>query len=159
MMVLMKVFRTIGKAQISLVRTDHNSQAGSGKVGALRLYCPDNNCGSVTVRNVQYLQSDGDAFDIRGEASWQAGGLTKVASQLDKQVQLFPNPARELLWVGLPAAGVARLFGANGQQVWADELQRGRNEISVNGFEPGVYFLKIQMPEGIVTKKVILFDK
>ena len=158
MMVLMKVLPAIGKVQVSLVRTDHHPHAGSGRVGALRLHCPDNNCGTVTVRNVQYLQADGDAFDVGGEVSWQAEGLSKVASRLESQVQLFPNPARELLWVGLPAAGAARLFGANGQQVWADELQQGQNEISVNGFAPGVYFLKIQMPEGIVTKKVIFFD-
>ena len=159
MSVLTKVFPEIGKAVVSLVRTDHNPQAGFGRVGALRLNCAANNCGAIAVRNIQYLQADGDAFDARGEILWQAGALSPVASQLESQVSLFPNPAQDFLWVNLPVAATAQLFGINGQLVWAGELQQGRNEMAVSRFVPGVYFLKIQMPDGIVTKKVAFFDK
>ncbi|MCB0594060.1 MAG: choice-of-anchor L domain-containing protein [Lewinellaceae bacterium] len=160
LMVLSKMFPENGIGYVSLVRTDHNPQPGAGRVGALRLLCPDNNCGAVTVRNIQFLQSDGDAFDASGELLWQADALSAAANRLDNQVELFPNPARELLWVSLPASGTAQLFGANGQLAWAGALQQGRNEIAVKGLSAGVYVLKIQMTEGIVTKKlVVMSDK
>lgn len=158
MMELTKVFPSIGKVQVSLVRTDHLPQPGSGRVGTLRLLCPGGDCGECTVRNIQFLQSDGHAFDVEGEFTWQAESLSSVNSRLERQVQLFPNPVREILQVGLPGAGSASLVGVNGQQAWEGALKQGWNEVFVKDLRPGVYILRIQLQKGTVAKKVIVLS-
>ncbi|MCB0580628.1 MAG: choice-of-anchor L domain-containing protein [Phaeodactylibacter sp.] len=158
MMVLTKVLPGAGIAHVSMARTDQRPQPGGGQVGTLRLLCPGNDCGAVTVRNVQYLQAGGDAYSLRGEAAWQAGTLSAVSGGVDNLVELFPNPARESFRVVVPAAGLARLFGTNGQLAWSGNLQQGHSEISVKGLQPGVYIFKIQLPEGLATKKVVVIS-
>lgn len=156
MMVLTKVIPEAGRAYISLVRTDHQSQTGFGRVGTIRLYCLDGNCGAIQAHNIRYLQADGSAFDVEGTLHWQSGSLNPVNSALENQVEVYPNPARELLWIGIPSSGVARLFGTNGQLAWMGYLQQGQNEAPLNGLTSGVYILKVQLPEGVATKKVVV---
>lgn len=156
MMAMEKVFPEQGKAIVSLVRTDHNPQAGFGRVGSIRLSCPGNHCGAVEVRNIQLLQSGGEAFDISEELLWETEGLVSAGTRLEQQVELFPNPARESVWIGLPAAGTAFLFGVDGQLAWNGQLKQGRNEVSVKDFAAGVYVVKIQLPEGVATKKIVV---
>ncbi|MCO6476479.1 MAG: T9SS type A sorting domain-containing protein [Phaeodactylibacter sp.] len=150
MMALVKTFPEMGYAQVSMVRTDRNPRPGSGTLGIFRLQCPAGDCGQVAVRNIQYLEVTGDAYEI------QESTLSPVGSTLQSQVHLYPNPVQERLRVALPSSGDARLFGASGQLMWSGRLQPQENEISVKGFAPGVYVLKILLPEGLVTEKVIV---
>jgi hypothetical protein len=89
--------------------------------------------------------------------------LASVAGQLANEVQLFPNPAREQLWLTLPAAEqrvAVTLHNALGQQLGQQVLPGGRTEaaqaLSFGRLAAGVYTLRIQLSAGTVTKRIVI---
>jgi hypothetical protein len=68
------------------------------------------------------------------------------------EAKLFPNPAKQILFIGGLPNGVygAQILNSLGQLVWEGSLERLGNESAVNVdfLESGVYFLKITSTNG-----------
>ncbi|MCC3159316.1 T9SS type A sorting domain-containing protein [Hymenobacter sp. 15J16-1T3B] len=85
------------------------------------------------------------------------------AAALAAQVSVYPNPARQQLFLSLPAdqhpADVV-LLNALGQEVLRRTLPAGRGAaaqtLQVGQFAPGVYTLRVALPQGSVTKRVVI---
>ncbi len=158
LMALQKWDMSAGIGYVSLVRTDQTPVDGFGELGRFRFYCAaGQDCGGFSIRQVQLLQGDGDIFEIAREASLEPS-LTSTAEQgLAGRISLFPNPARDWLRIGLPAAAPVSLFAADGSIAWSGRLQQGWNEVAINTLPAGVYVLKVQLPEGVVAQRVVVY--
>ncbi|UOQ99937.1 T9SS type A sorting domain-containing protein [Hymenobacter sp. 5317J-9] len=89
--------------------------------------------------------------------------LATAPGQLSAQVVVFPNPAHQQLWLAVPGSSQAvsvRLVNALGQLVLRQELPvahgAGAQALAVGHAAPGVYTLHVALPEGVVTKRVVI---
>ncbi|GAB2952077.1 hypothetical protein GCM10027048_16400 [Hymenobacter coalescens] len=92
-----------------------------------------------------------------------ARALATNTAQLSAQVAVFPNPAREQLWLSVPAdqkAAEVMLLNALGQQVLHRVLPANRSSaaqvLPLGHLAHGVYTLRVALAEGVVTKRVVL---
>jgi hypothetical protein len=74
-------------------------------------------------------------------------------------VQLYPNPARNLVMIGLPdtinlSQAVMKVFDMYGRLVSTIARPSYSNSIPLNGFAPGIYLVEI-----FVNKKQVLTRK
>ncbi len=76
----------------------------------------------------------------------------------DRQVRIFPNPARESFTIELDQLQGRRyeLLSATGQLLKLDALMVDRQTIPVNNLPPGLYFLRIHTEKGVTSRRVIV---
>lgn len=76
----------------------------------------------------------------------------------DRQVRLFPNPARESFVIELDQLQGRHyeLLSATGQLLKLDALNGDRQTIPVNSLPPGLYFLRIHTEKGLTSRRVIV---
>ncbi|MCO6490340.1 MAG: T9SS type A sorting domain-containing protein [Phaeodactylibacter sp.] len=78
---------------------------------------------------------------------------------------LYPNPTAGpvvLAWTGVPAGREAhiRLFDAAGRVAWQQRRRVERQaELSLGGLPGGLYFLQVQMGQGVWVEKVVLQEE
>jgi len=79
----------------------------------------------------------------------------------DNAVRLYPNPMAEYCTLEINVASQAEhileLYHASGQMVASTQafLSQGRHTYRVNGLKSGLYTIRIKLPEGIHTAKII----
>ena len=75
---------------------------------------------------------------------------------LSRQVQVYPNPATEKLFLKGPAVQQIELlvlYNAYGQAV--RQVFGPVQEASLEGLAPGLYVVQVKVPEGWVVKRVV----
>ncbi|HKK75546.1 MAG TPA: choice-of-anchor V domain-containing protein [Saprospiraceae bacterium] len=105
---------------------------------------------------------DSDVLDVPLTVTESvASGLTAVR-QLNLDWQIFPNPAREQVWIQVngpqPAAGLQiRLLDARGLilQEQALDLFTNGQSISLGKITSGLYYLQLFNSEGVTTKRFL----
>ena len=80
------------------------------------------------------------------------GESTTVVSNVEKNEELvtvYPNPAYEVLHIdGIATTGDYRIVNMVGAEVQKGSLAKGVNDLSIQGFVPGVYLVTINTAEG-----------
>jgi beta-glucanase (GH16 family) len=72
-----------------------------------------------------------------------------------EDVKVYPNPASETLFIQSPDQILSlQLYDIQGREVYSSS--EDTDFITVNAFNKGVYFLKIEGKDGFMTKKVII---
>lgn len=66
---------------------------------------------------------------------------TPVETELDYVI--YPNPSKDLITISCLQNSTLEMYGAQGQLILNKELVVGLNEIDVNNFAVGIYFLKL----------------
>jgi hypothetical protein len=83
-------------------------------------------------------------------------------AQLNAAVSLYPNPAHGTVSVGLPArqqAVTVSVLNALGQQVITQQVPAARSTavaLPLSGLAKGVYSVRVALPEGTVTKRLVI---
>ena len=77
---------------------------------------------------------------------------------LNQKVNVFPNPAKDNLWVSIGDLHGQRVevFNALGQRVEEHEIQSSQFQLDMGGLSEGVYFLHIYTDEGVAKKRVVV---
>jgi sarcosine oxidase gamma subunit len=71
------------------------------------------------------------------------------------QLNLFPNPARQMLnVVSDQEIREIRMFDMLGKVVYAADVKNERYVMNVNGFKNGIYFMQVLTPVGVTTQRV-----
>jgi hypothetical protein len=70
-------------------------------------------------------------------------------------VELYPNPAKEIVNINLESNASFQLIGLNGQVLQKGKLIRGDNKINISQLLSGLYFLNIKTEQEIISKKII----
>jgi hypothetical protein len=78
---------------------------------------------------------------------------TGFRSVLPEEVSIYPNPATDKLYLkGIASNDKVMVYNSLGELIYQGI---GTNEISVDAYTAGIYFLQVQTTQGIITKKVI----
>ena len=101
--------------------------------------------------------------DNKDPYNWQPGSATyeencATASTEDFALSgalIYPNPAKDNFYIDLQLEAYYTLNNVFGQEVKKGFLIPGNNELETNTLSTGLYLLKIESPEGSVTKKLI----
>ena len=85
---------------------------------------------------------------------------TSIADQnMCSLFKVFPNPVKNNLYIDIPDGkdnAKVSITNMSGQLIKIWELYTGHgNMVSLNGFEPGIYFVRLQQGELVQTKKII----
>lgn len=105
--------------------------------------------------------------NFRGGLTWYSTDLpsgvmvaTEAPNLPSSAVKISPNPAHDRLRVEtnleLNGRVTLQVLTVTGQLVYQHRLQAQDEVIDLNGLNSGVYFLKIDAEEGIVTKKLVI---
>lgn len=84
-----------------------------------------------------------------------------AASQLSAQVSVYPNPARETVYVRLPGGqqpATVSILNTLGQRVRRQQVPAGAPAaaLSLTGLAKGVYSVRVALPAGTVTKRLVV---
>ncbi len=67
------------------------------------------------------------------------------------EVKVYPNPARNMLYIKNSVQGTAVIYSATGQRIGEYQLNQQLNSINVSSFESGLYLMKIVGNNNVVT--------
>lgn len=78
-----------------------------------------------------------------------------VSSADDISVLIYPNPARDRIYIDndIPLSHIS-IFDLTGNEI---AIRKKENPINVSELARGIYFLKIEMQEGVFYRKVLLY--
>ncbi|MBA4241538.1 MAG: hypothetical protein C0448_12490, partial [Sphingobacteriaceae bacterium] len=79
------------------------------------------------------------------------------AGQFDEELNVYPNPFKDLVTIKYSSSIAVRLTLVNalGGVVFETEMKDGKAEINIINQASGIYFIKIYSQEGMITKKII----
>jgi hypothetical protein len=74
-------------------------------------------------------------------------------------VKIYPNPVKEVLFVGLQGTSVSvvELLQPDGRCVVKTEIHSGSSIIPVSGLSSGLYLVKISGPDGVFVGRIIKY--
>ncbi len=109
--------------------------------------------GTVTIVATT-VDGSGLSKEVTLEITNQLVGIEKEFADLG--INIYPNPAKDRLFID-QAFSEARIeiINVQGSLLAQVQLQSGKNELSVEELKPGIYFLRIETPEGAAMKKFI----
>jgi hypothetical protein len=82
------------------------------------------------------------------------GLATGIVEINDKTISVFPNPANDILYInGLTQNTKVSIYDLFGKMVFNKQINN--NQIELNGFQSGVYSIKMENSKGIVTRKFV----
>ncbi len=127
---------------------------------------PGSNDGSTTFSLKDWKTTSGGSWESwwveQGQLKTQAAAgapacVTATQEGHGLRFQVFPNPSSANFCVNLPEnlrGAKATLLDAQGQLLQNIELVSGRNQLDLQAFRAGVYFLKVKMADEIQVLKL-----
>jgi hypothetical protein len=163
------------QAEGALVRTDHAGVNGSHKIGDIGFilkdsatynYSSSGDLLSVSMNELILIDTTGASLPINQDMGVaivlkkRSGPVgIKPGKSLEKEIRVYPNPAKDILTVetGMVKVSEIVLYNAVGQRVFAIlKPQNGRIQIPVTGFTSGMYFISASTEEGKLVRKIII---
>ncbi|HRH03944.1 MAG TPA: T9SS type A sorting domain-containing protein [Bacteroidia bacterium] len=87
-------------------------------------------------------------------------GINKL--ETDTKFLVYPNPAKDKINLKFdetyPAKSLS-ICDALGAVVYTETIKSGQTEILLNNLDAGIYFLKIEMPDAILSKKLVIVNE
>ncbi len=81
---------------------------------------------------------------------------TDVAEREAVAINVFPNPADQSLKIEAEGMTQVSVYNMLGQQVYASACESNVLSVNVSGWSEGVYLMKVQTAEGIVSRRVTI---
>lgn len=73
----------------------------------------------------------------------------------DNSFLMYPNPAKETLYVNIIRKSSYSIIDVFGKLVKTGKVESGENELDLKNYEAGIYFLQIKNDSGSLIKKII----
>ncbi len=109
--------------------------------------------------NIAITVSDGELTSLPESITINVKDTTVITSSgiLElSDVNVYPNPANDILNVKVDKPCVIRLFDTAGNAVLEHEFAGGIQEIDVKSFTPGIYYLEVQANNKRTVKKIVI---
>ncbi|MEO0341243.1 MAG: T9SS type A sorting domain-containing protein, partial [Bacteroidota bacterium] len=168
---MQKEFGDAGKLAIGMTRLDGNNVSGSGIIGHLSITIEDD----ILLRQRNEWEKSGVDFYLEIEGVKLISNTQEVVPvdvvspevevisntrniQAALPVTVYPNPAEKTLWVkGLNSTNtMVQFFDTQGRLIQSSQLVMGDNALDVQGFHPGLYWLRLWNEEGMALRKVLI---
>lgn len=113
--------------------------------------------GSVNLDNNQTLSQSGGFSDfIIAKYATQACSPLNVEELPFEQVQLYPNPVKDILTIAANQSAHYKILGLNGTQLLQGTISDSSNQIRVANLPAGIYLLQLTYENGAVeTRKLV----
>lgn len=98
------------------------------------------------------------AFSNQAVDSMLVKSQSSGTSSAEEGIEVFPNPASDLLMIEVKGnhPNLVSIRNIRGQLVKRQNIQKGLNHLSVEELPAGLYQIRIQMKEKVLTKKVVI---
>ncbi|MGB0839056.1 MAG: T9SS type A sorting domain-containing protein [Chitinophagales bacterium] len=159
-----------GILEAAITRTNQVNVFGSGTVASMSFVMEDLLNGkdglgrlTISIDSVMIALSDGRIMTV-GAVGDQVHIFTPVEEipiAERYEVSITPNPAQDYFFIDWDAQlqpnniSITNLQGQI-QEQWAMQPFQNQQSVSTNHFQPGMYFVQITAPEGILTKPIIV---
>lgn len=81
--------------------------------------------------------------------------ITKVKEKISNQIQLFPNPVKDILIIQSPfVINWIEIFNLHGAAIFLQEFESSKIQLCVSQLETGIYFLNVKTDKGSFLKKM-----
>lgn len=83
---------------------------------------------------------------------------TMGIQEMELSVQVFPTPAREVLYISTPwysDEATIYLYDQNGREIYTEKISGRKNEINISPFPAGMYILKYSYQQKVLMRKVL----
>jgi hypothetical protein len=134
---------------------------GTGVVLNLPVFIePDASIAVYPIALINDIISDTNNTDVSTQAP-NIGEITISTLGIDdfedheNNLMLYPNPARETLYVKTNRKSSYSIIDVFGKLVKTGKLEQGENLLDIKNYQTGIYFLQIKNDSGLITKKVI----
>lgn len=113
-------------------------------------------CGPFT-GGVGFDDCAGFPGTVFNDALFDSGGATLSTDkpELLNVLAVYPNPARDILNVTINSKSTYHLMDMPGKTIITGNLEQGNNELQLNTYNAGIYFLRLTNATGSVTKKIV----
>ncbi|MBL4657071.1 MAG: T9SS type A sorting domain-containing protein, partial [Flavobacteriales bacterium] len=162
-----------GQIDVAISRTDMNNMDGFGQIASIGIVTIDNLSGKIsiidtmlfTLSNVILISNDETVQSVNfGSDSvivqdTSTTGLNDLGEKLQSLVNVYPNPANDLVNIEWGKVPVDRVVLCN---MLGEELKEilepagSKLMLSTEGYTGGIYFIRIEAPHGLVVKKLTI---
>lgn len=73
-----------------------------------------------------------------------------------EEISIYPNPAESFITIKNAEASDVEVLDMLGHRIQSLNINATNNTIDVNSWRSGVYFIRIKVEEGLVTRKVVV---
>ena len=96
--------------------------------------------------------------DLGGIFHYEANpnGSSSLIEQQRNPVNIFPNPAHTSFTIAADNANSFQLISAKGKVMLSREMNHSKEQILLNQFSQGIYFVRVQFENGITVKKLVV---
>ncbi len=126
--------------------------------GFYDLTCSSPGYQTAVVYDLQVIANKNKGYTFYLTPSNNDGLKTSVIETgiLDTEVNIFPNPAKNM--VNISGEGMVKILMLNqtGQVVYENNQPESMNTINLNSMKPGIYFIKINGQTEVLTKKLVV---
>jgi PKD repeat protein len=98
----------------------------------------------------------------RSRSNVQFNGVVEIEDYSETGIKIYPNPANEIL--NIEIANNNEVFGTemsildiHGKKIISHSLSTAKSSINIKDFKPGVYILKVDYQQKILTKKLMVY--
>lgn len=163
-----------GRMGVTLGRRDGKNVNGFGKIGSYRFITSSDIIGGragddgeilFDLDMLRFEAKDAEGNAVPLEANEENSSVTLILDRLaqnfrfnDRRVDVYPNPADDVLYVSMQNLRTEKLevFNAVGQRVLMEPIRTNILQLATSNYQPGIYFLKIHAEEGVVTRRVVI---
>lgn len=161
-----------GKLNVVISRQNGKNVSGFGEIGTVRFVTIHDIIGSREIEEVPFngrieplrllnaagqqlpfeADSDGDNTLLINDI------LARSAQSMARNVEIYPNPASDRLYINIRSlhGEYLEVFNAQGQRVSMEPIRSDYIQLATDHFQPGIYLIRIRAEEGILTKRVLI---
>lgn len=94
-------------------------------------------------------------------AEWQLLDIVGVGLDIEDieddvaNIEIYPNPVTDKLYINMPDNGLVKLFSISGQLIESVLLERGTQTIDFNNYKDGIYLIQINQKNKTIIEKII----
>ncbi len=160
-----------GQVDVGMTRNDHNNVSGFGQIGTLSFITTDNISGKVAIAKILNLSfSDilvisNDETQIPAGSSpdsiviYQSGLGIKDVTVLEKQVNIYPNPATDIVNISFGNVKIEELsiYNILGKVMYVSTEQKGNQlKVDTGNYPAGLYYVSVKTDHGMMVKKLVI---
>ncbi|HMO37965.1 MAG TPA: T9SS type A sorting domain-containing protein [Saprospiraceae bacterium] len=164
-----------GRLRITLRRTGNKNITGFGEIGTVRFITIHDIIGSrnlpeipfrAHLENVQLWTPDGSRIAVSDDDNSDTimlvnDILARSARSLERRVEIYPNPAREQIYLHFEGIreGQVEIFDAQGQRLHVAPIRSDFMQIPTRGFLPGIYMARVRTESGAIISRRLLITR
>lgn len=139
-----------------IVRNDHKDTTGYGRIGGVTMIMIDDLTRQIedvlSVSAISLIDATGKNHDIDLQ-------IVPTITCAEGNLTICPTPANERIHImleGLEDVEEVAIFNQNGLMNYRQDSPNGTVTVETATYSPGVYFLRVRVKNGLLTRKIII---